>query len=128
MAEIKDIVFDCARAAPLARFWSAALEGYEVMPYDDEELARLAAVGKTPETDPNVIVVGPGPRLCFQEVPEPKTVKNRVHLDVNAGDRGAEVERLCLLGATVSEVYDDWTRMADPEGNEFCVFEGGSGE
>jgi hypothetical protein len=123
MAAIKDIVFDCERAALLARFWAAAMDGYEVLPYDDAEIARLAELGLTPETDPNVIVVGPGPRLCFQQVPEPKTSKNRVHLDVEASDRGAEVERLCSLGATVAQTYDDWSRMADPEGNEFCLFE-----
>jgi hypothetical protein len=70
---------------------------------------------------------GLGRRLLFQRVPEAKTVKNRLHLDVHAGDgqRAAEVERLTGLGASVlrevKEQGGEWVVMADPEGNEFCV-------
>ena len=88
VAALADIVFDCARPASLARFWAAALDGYEVAPYDDDELARLRSVGITDvEDDPTVLVqrrAGDGPRLWFQLVPEPKRVKNRVHLDLAA--------------------------------------------
>ncbi|MFF2957608.1 VOC family protein [Streptomyces sp. NPDC057963] len=70
---------------------------------------------------------GLGRRLLFQRVPEAKTVKNRLHLDVHAGPerRDAEVERLEQLGATVlrrvAEPGGTWVVLADPEGNEFCV-------
>ena len=79
---------------------------------------------------------GEGPRLLFLRVPEPKTAKNRMHLDINAADRGSteeerriqvdtEVERLVTLGATMVSSFDEptgvWTVMLDPEGNEFCV-------
>jgi hypothetical protein len=70
---------------------------------------------------------GLGRRLLFQRVPEAKTVKNRLHLDLHPGPerREAEVERLTELGAgvlrRVSEPAGVWVVMADPEGNEFCV-------
>jgi len=117
MAVLADIVLDCTHPASLARFWAAALGGYEVAPYDDAEIERLRAMGITDiEDDPSVMVVGPGPRLCFQRVPEGKTVKNRVHFDV----RG-DVSEFVQLGATVFEEHERWTTLQDPEGNEFCV-------
>ena len=67
------------------------------------------------------------PRVLFQLVPEPKTVKNRVHLDVRVGAerREAEVARLLARGATVltagAQGPHSWVTIADPEGNEFCV-------
>jgi hypothetical protein len=70
---------------------------------------------------------GLGRRLLFQRVPEAKTGKNRLHLDLHPGDgrRAAEVERLTGLGASVlrevKEPSGEWVVMADPEGNEFCV-------
>jgi hypothetical protein len=132
MSELADIVFDCARPAALARFWAAALDGYEIAPYDDTEIARLKAMGiDDTEDDPGVLVLPPSPdkpRLFFQRVPEGKSAKNRVHLDLRPADRRAEVGRLVGLGATVrAEVQHAtggrWTTMADPEGNEFCVLE-----
>jgi len=127
---IDAIVFDCADAAPLARFWSQAL-GWAVAPYDEDELDRLASKGVyDPEDDPSVMVVPPEdsdlPVLCFTEVPEGKVVKNRVHLDI-AGELPLEdeVERVCDLGATVHNWAEEdgsvWCVMLDPEGNEFCV-------
>lgn len=59
MAQLSPIVIDCERPALLARFWAAALDGFEVRRYDDAEVARLGALGFTPETDPTVIVDGP---------------------------------------------------------------------
>ena len=122
MAGMKDGVVDCSRAAPLARFWAEVLDGYAVRRYDEEEIARLAGVGLTPDTDPSVFVDGPGPSLCFQQVPEPKTVKNRLHLDLAVVDRRAEADRLIALGASVGAEFDDHTLMLDPEGNEFCLY------
>ena len=70
---------------------------------------------------------GKGPRLLFQKVPEPKTVKDRIHLDLHfdPDQRDGEVERILALGAT--KLWDGqqgpytWVTLADPEGNEFCV-------
>jgi hypothetical protein len=131
MAHVKDIVFDCEHPASLARFWAAVLDGYDVAPYDEAELARLRALGiESPEDDPTVLVEWPGhtPRFFFQQVPEHKTAKNRVHVDVQAdGDLDAEVARLVELGAVVVADHDPDTgrfvTMRDPEGNEFCVME-----
>ncbi|TDB99422.1 VOC family protein [Nonomuraea longispora] len=123
MARLRDVVVDCRHPASLARFWAAVLDGYAVAPYDEDELARLRANGiDDPEDDPTVLVEGGPPRLWFQHVPEHKAVKNRVHLDVDSDDPGAEIARLTELGATVVATRDDWVIMADPEGNEFCVF------
>ncbi len=125
VAALGDIVFDAAHPASLARFWAAALDGYAVALYDDEELARLRANGiHDPEDDPSVLVepATPGaPRLFFTLVPEPKTVKNRVHLDLRAADLTAETQRLVDLGATEVARRDGWITLTDPEGNEFDV-------
>ncbi|MDQ0765298.1 VOC family protein [Streptomyces canus] len=124
MARLRDIVFDCAHPAAMARFWAAAMDGYDVAPYDDEELARLRALGITDvEDDPTVLVEssGGGPRLWFQLVPEGKSCKNRVHLDLSATDMEAEAGRLVGLGATVRDRYTDHLMLVDVEGNEFCV-------
>ena len=116
---------DCADAAALAGFWSEAL-GRPVTPGADAEHAAIDA------TDP-----ASGPRLSFQKVPEPKTAKNRLHLDLNVGGElgtASEVrqqrvkeaqERLEALGATAVEWREEfgqqWLVMQDPEGNEFCL-------
>lgn len=125
MSTLGDVVFDCRHPASLARFWAAALDGYRVAPYDDAELARLSTMGiDDPEDDPSVLVepiAGSGPRLWFTRVPEPKTGKNRVHLDLRAPDVAAEAERLVGLGAQVLAKVEDWVVLADPEGAEFCV-------
>ncbi|NDL60862.1 VOC family protein [Phytoactinopolyspora mesophila] len=122
MARLDEIVVDCRKASALARFWAAALDDYDVLPYDDAEIERLAKLGFTPETDPTVAVGGPGPTLFFQEVPEPKpTTKNRLHLDLATPDRQAEVDRLVGIGASVQAELEGWTVMLDPEGNEFCI-------
>jgi len=124
MASIKDVVVDCAHPAPLARFWAAVLDGYEVAPYDEAELERLRANGiDDPEDDPTVLVeAGPGrPRFFFVLVPEPKTVKNRLHFDLRADDPAAEVIRLVGLGARVIAEQESLTVLEDPEGNEFCL-------
>lgn len=123
MAAMREIVFDCERPSALARFWAGVLDGYDVRAYDSAEIERLASLGLTPETDPTVAVDGPGPILFFQQVPEHKTTKNRVHIDVEAASRHAEVARLVELGASVRQEFDGWTLMQDPEGNEFCVTE-----
>ena len=140
MANIHDIVVDCARPASLARFWAEVLDDYAVAPYDEAELARLRSKGiNDPEDDPTVLVESlPGirPRLFFQRVPEGKTAKNRVHLDVDAapgvpfGDERRHAVRrradeVIALGATKlgegDELGSFWIVLQDPEGNEFCL-------
>ena len=109
------ITFDCANALTVAEFWSAAVG----RPVDhDGEMAASEFFARIPGE-------GSDPMMMFIQVPEAKTVKNRVHLDMNADDRAAEVERLVGLGATIvhdkNEYGMQWTTLADPEGNEFCV-------
>ena len=142
MATPIQVVIDCGDPARLAEFWAAAL-GYVVQPppdgFDSWE-AFLTSIGVPEERwNDRSAVVDPdeaGPRLFFQMVPEPKTVKNRVHVDLNAAGRGAapdvraarvdaKVAELMALGATVQRRVEEngerWVVMQDPEGNEFCV-------
>jgi catechol 2,3-dioxygenase-like lactoylglutathione lyase family enzyme len=112
---VDTLTFDCADVRRMVDFWSAVL-GYELDDID-EEGAYL--VDRT----------GGGWALFFQVVPEGKTVKNRLHLDLRPPDSMAkEVERVTALGATefrfVEEGGSFWTVMLDPEGNEFCVLRG----
>src|SRR5262249_33382039 len=104
----------------LAAFWAQAL-GREVSAGASADLAVIEA------TD----LAASGPRLAFHRVPEPKSVKNRMHLDLGTADLEAEVDRLIGLGATRLHDPDKgelrWTTMADPEGNEFDVVLRGSG-
>ena len=124
MAELADIVIDCAHPAALARFWAQVLDGYAIAPYDEEELDRLRAKGiDDPEDDPTVLLLGPpgSPRVWCTQVPEPKTVKNRVHLDLWAAQHDAALSRLTTLGARVTAEFDNLTVLEDVEGNEFCL-------
>ena len=122
MARLHQLVVDCRQAASLARFWEAALDGFSVRAYDAAEIARLASLGYTPETDPVVILDGPGGlELCFQEVDVEAVTKKPMHLDLVAVDRATEVDRLVALGATVHRRFEGHTWLRDPEGNDFCV-------
>lgn len=121
MGRLVEIVIDCDHPAALARFWAAAIDGYAVRPYDDAEIARLAAKGLTPETDPYVLLDGPGPIICCQRRDGPRLERNRIHLDLHTADRPAEVARLTALGATIWYEQPHFTAMRDPEGNQFCV-------
>ena len=116
---IAAITFDCEDAATLSAFWSRALDR-PVDPSEQDTGGFFASIGMSDPT--------PGqPPMMFIKVPEPKTAKNRVHLDLNASDRAAEVDRLVGLGATIVHDKDEWgvrwTTLNDPEGNEFCVAE-----
>jgi hypothetical protein len=121
MDGLVEIVLDCRHAASTARFWATALD-WEVRPYDEEEIARLADLGLTPDTDPSVAVDEPEGLLVLfcTEVPEPKTGKNRMHLDVRIQNR-ARLDQLIALGAQVLQRDGRRMIMADPEGNEFCA-------
>jgi Glyoxalase-like domain len=106
---IKNVTFDCADAVVVARFWAAAL-GTDMDEDSTSDKAFVEAAGWG------------GPNMWFNRVPEPKTAKNRLHLDLRApATIEAEVDRLVGLGATVVRADDGLTVMADPEGNEFCV-------
>jgi hypothetical protein len=142
MATGIQVVFDAADPDKIAHFWAEAL-GYIIQPpppgYDSWQ--QLLAEMGVPESDWDrasaaVDPDGNGPRIFVQKVPEPKSVKNRVHLDINVAGRStppdqrrpkvdAEVERLEKIGATRLYVLEDYgeycVTMADPEGNEFCV-------
>ena len=102
---------DCADPVAVAGFWSEVL-GRPVNPGANAEKTAIDA------TDP-----ASGPRLAFHKVPEPKTVKNRLHLDLRTDRFEAESERLAGLGATPIRSFERpqirWTTFADPEGNEF---------
>ena len=127
MARLRDVVVDCRHAAPLARFWAEVLDGYAVDDYTEQDVAELQARGIAgPEDDPTVCISSPAgpPRWFFCAVPEPKAVKNRMHVDLAAEDPDAELTRLVGLGATLVDdrrVTDHWVVLADPEGNEFCL-------
>jgi hypothetical protein len=125
LARLKEIVIDADVPSRLARFWAAALDGYAMRPYDQAEIARLAKAGFTPETDPVVMLDGPGPIICFQKMDGPRPRRNRVHLDIAAPDRLLEVRRLVGLGASVEREADGYTVLNDPEGNNFCVTDRG---
>ena len=115
VSRFTELCIDSTNPRELARFWAEVLGWRIENEADDEDEIELV--------DPD----GGKPTLLFVRVPEAKTVKNRLHIDVNARDReqAEEVERLLGLGATLADVGqgDDvtWVVMADPEGNEFCV-------
>ncbi|WP_261720167.1 VOC family protein [Streptomyces sp. FZ201] len=110
---IAAVVVDCADPRELARFWGAAMDWTVHVVADDHATLRSSK--------------GVGPYLEFVRNPDPKTVWNRVHLDVApypGDDMAAEAERLRALGATdpgIDQSELHWTVLADPEGNEFCL-------
>jgi predicted enzyme related to lactoylglutathione lyase len=116
-SSLRNVTFDCVDALALARFWAQAL-GWNVYRDDDPEVVVAASFPP----------VGELPKLLFIPVAEPRTVKNRVHLDIAPVDRtrDEEVARLLQLGAAIVEDHRNpdgtgWVWMADPEGNDFCV-------
>ena len=118
MAATIGLVLDCRNPDALARFWSEAL-GYTTLGGAGTYVMLVDADGIKP-------------KLLLQAVPEPKTAKNRMHLDIDTPDVEAEAARLEALGArrleadVRNEHGTNWVTMADPEGNEFCVCDGGT--
>jgi predicted enzyme related to lactoylglutathione lyase len=108
-----NVVIDCADHDVVVPFWQAML-GWEARRVNDQFVALRPPPGS-----------GVSFAILFQKVPEPKVVKNRAHIDFDAGNMEAEVTRLVALGATVIAERNlgdfRWTVVADPEGNEFCV-------
>ena len=106
----QSVVVDCHDMGRVARFWSAAL-GLPLQGPDSDGLFWLEPGGGAPD-------------LLFLPVPESKTVKNRLHLDLRPDDQAHEVARLESMGARRVDIGQgdvSWIVMADPEGNEFCV-------
>jgi predicted enzyme related to lactoylglutathione lyase len=106
------ISFDAHDAAQLAQFWAQALH----QSVDDGATEDFAAIAATADSGLGVV-------LMFHKVPEGKTVKNRVHFDLQAADVLAEADRLTSLGAqqtrSLAENNNRWISLQDPEGNEF---------
>ncbi|MFW5418021.1 VOC family protein [Nocardiopsis sp. CNT-189] len=118
-----ELEIDCADPGRLARFWCSVLD-YEVHEEDGEE--GVVTIGPPPAPGDGDRAGPVPPVLTFARVPEGKTVKNRVHIDVSPADReqGEEVRRLLGLGARHADVGQgdaSWVVLTDPEGNEFCV-------
>jgi hypothetical protein len=113
---IANVTFDCTEPAKVARFWSAVLD--RPLAPDANEFFALVP----PADDASGV-----PTLLFLKVPEPRTAKNRVHLDLATDDREGEVARVLTLGATRVHDNDEygvrWTTLQDPEGNELCIAE-----
>jgi hypothetical protein len=108
--EWESVIVDSSDPEALGRWWASAL-GWVIVNDDPEEFEIRPA--------PDQI-----PGLLFGRVPEPKTAKNRLHLDLRPVDQEAEVARLIELGATYADVGqgdETWVVLADPERNEFCV-------
>jgi predicted enzyme related to lactoylglutathione lyase len=111
---VQNVAIDCTDAFELARFWSE-VTGHPVHPEDGPG---------DPETQ---VLLPEGPVLHFNQVPEPKQIKNRIHLCLRPEtSREQEVERLLAIGATLvadrrNPDGSGWAVLADPEGNEFCV-------
>jgi hypothetical protein len=113
-SKFTELIVDCANPRRLAEFWAAVLD-YTVTPDSNDHDVELTG--------------GPGvlPTILFTRVPEPKSVKNRLHIDVNAtagADQQSELERLLALGARHVDIGQGevtWHVLADPEGNEFCL-------
>ena len=112
------LTFDCTDPGALADFWCAAL-GYQRTALGHEMVAEAI-----PPEDVQA------PELLFIKVPEPKTAKNRMHLDIAVPDRDAVVQRMLSLGATHVGEYDEWgtawVTLQDPEGNEVCIARDGA--
>ncbi|MFI1223301.1 MULTISPECIES: VOC family protein [unclassified Streptomyces] len=118
-----ELAIDCADPGSLARFWCSVLD-YEVRREDED--GDVVTIG-SPAVPEGRDRLGPVPPvLTFARVPEGKTVKNRLHIDVSPTDReqADEVRRLLALGARHADVGQgdaSWIVLTDPEGNEFCV-------
>ena len=120
------VVIDCHNVAAQAAWWAQALDWVTVYEAPDE-VVIVPRYATGPEGDA-IPVDRRGPGLVFVPVPEGKTVKNRLHIDLaphTSQDRDAEIAALLGRGATLADVGQDddvtWTVLADPEGNEFCV-------
>lgn len=142
MAYDFQVAVDCSDPHPLADWWAETL-GWEVEPSDEEFIQSMIEQGYATAADTTrhrgVLVWREGqairhpegptraPRVLFQLVPEKKSVKNRMHLDLRIGEDDVETVVAKLIGRGATRLHDGrqgphtWVTMADPEGNEFCV-------
>ena len=104
LATYKDLCIDVDDARVEGEFWASAL-GWRLEMHDDGDAHLRDADGRI--------------QVWLNQVPEPKAVKNRIHIDL----RAASVDEVLALGASVLQPYERWTTLADPEGHELCVFE-----
>ena len=124
-SRLTEIVVDCHDPGAQAQFWAAAL-GYHVGRSEDGQV-EVAPWEREPADLAERVRRAPAiPTLVFVTVPEGKTVKNRLHLDLRPVDcsHAEEVERLTSLGARRADIGQGqvpWVVLTDPEGNEFCV-------
>ena len=120
--KISCVTFDCHDALVVGRFWSAAI-GRPLDPEPSGGFASIGFHGRRDRAGWGPVEPDADPTWLFARVPESRTAKNRMHLDVIAEDPEAEIARLVGLGATRvadrEEYGYTWTLMADPEGNEF---------
>ena len=124
-SRLTEIVVDCHDPAAQASFWAAVL-GYHVVRTGDGQVEIGPWEREPPDHAERALQAPVVPTLVFVAVPEHKTVKNRLHLDVRPVGRShaAELERLLGLGARRADVGQGevpWVVLADPEGNEFCL-------
>ena len=112
-AKVTAVMHDTDDLDGAISFWTTVL-GLEVK-YKDERYAFLSDLSDG------------GPHLAFQQVPEPKEGKNRLHLDMKVDDRDAFAEWIVELGGSLIKEHEQsgfvWIVMADPQGNEFCIYE-----
>lgn len=137
------LVIDAIEPHPLAQWWAETLQ-WRVEPQDAEFIRSMIDQGFATEDDTMVfdghlvwkeaVAIGPEddqlpgtPRILFQQVPEGKQVKNRLHFDIRPGDVDLVALRRSLVDRGATELYTGqqgphtWITMSDPEGNEFCV-------
>jgi predicted enzyme related to lactoylglutathione lyase len=114
--QLANVTFDCDDTLRVAGFWAAVLD----RPIDADPTEFFASIGAADKSHPSIF---------FAKVPEPKTAKNRCHVDLHAPSRDAvqtEADRLVTLGATITRQPKEefgayWATLHDPEGNEFCI-------
>ncbi|MGV8873846.1 MAG: VOC family protein [Rhodococcus sp. (in: high G+C Gram-positive bacteria)] len=140
MGYVFQVVVDSADPHALATWWAQTL-GWQSEPSNEDFIREMVAAGRARDEDTTTFegvlvwragaaIIDPespgSPRVLFQSVPEPKSVKNRLHLDIRVGDeRESVVTELQARGASVlhrgNQGPSVWITMTDPEGNEFCV-------
>ena len=120
------IVVDCHDVKALSQWWAEVLDWHKI--YEAEDEAVIVPKWVTMESAKETPWERQAQGIVFGHVPEPKTGKNRIHIDLAAhtsDDRDAEIARLLAMGATRADVgqtgEESWDVFADPEGNEFCV-------